>query len=255
MMVVNSELTTCGPGLTSRCGADILDRTSECLLTNAGCWKMKTTRAAEKNTGPRRMTSLERRRQIVDVAGRLFSRKGFKGTTTREIAREAGISEATIFKYFARKEALFEAIIDRCCNDESGNLTLMKKLDGKQGREAFEEVVEFFMERYAEDPSFARLLMFSALEREKFSEIFFRSKGMEVLGYLSRQIEEMMEKGIFRPLDPELCARAFLGMVIHYCMVQEIFGFKRFFDRPRAVVAETFVDIFLNGMVTRERHK
>jgi TetR/AcrR family transcriptional regulator len=201
----------------------------------------------------KRMSGEERKAQIVKVASRLFSRKGFKGTSTREIAKRARISEATIFKHFSRKEALYSAIIDRCCNDNEGRLLLMKSIEGKAGRELFKGVAAFFIERYREDPSFARLLMFSALEGRMFSDIFMKSKGMETVDSLSGHIKGLIRAGHFKRRDPTLSARAFLGMVFHYCMVQEIYGFKRFFDRPPEVVAETFVDIFINGMKKEPR--
>ena len=59
-----------------------------------------------------RLSGEERRRQIVETAVDLFSRKGFRGTTTREIAEAAGISEAMIFKHFATKRELYSAIIE-----------------------------------------------------------------------------------------------------------------------------------------------
>src|SRR5919206_4747957 len=59
-----------------------------------------------------RMAAEERRLQIVRVAMRLFSERGFRGTTTKEIAQAAGVSEAIIFRHFATKEDLYSAIID-----------------------------------------------------------------------------------------------------------------------------------------------
>src|ERR671939_383545 len=53
-----------------------------------------------------------RRLQIAQVALRLFSERGFRGTTTKEIAQAAGVSEAIIFRHFATKEELYTAIID-----------------------------------------------------------------------------------------------------------------------------------------------
>src|SRR5688572_516282 len=59
-----------------------------------------------------RMCADDRRHQIVQVAMRLFSERGFRGTTTKEIAQAAGVSEAIIFRHFATKEDLYTAIID-----------------------------------------------------------------------------------------------------------------------------------------------
>ena len=59
-----------------------------------------------------RLTGEERRRVIVEAAVALFSQKGFRGTTTKEIAEAAGCSEATIFKHFATKHELYSAILE-----------------------------------------------------------------------------------------------------------------------------------------------
>ena len=59
-----------------------------------------------------RMPAEDRRRQIIGVAIRLFSQKGFRGTTTKEIAAAAGVNEAIIFRHFVTKSELYSAMID-----------------------------------------------------------------------------------------------------------------------------------------------
>src|SRR5215207_2645801 len=68
--------------------------------------------AAHPQPAAGRMCADERRLQIAEVAMRLFSERGFRGTTTKEIAQAAGVSEAIIFRHFATKEELYTAIID-----------------------------------------------------------------------------------------------------------------------------------------------
>src|SRR3990170_7941304 len=82
----------------------------------------------------KRLTAEKRSAQIVKVAMRLFSQKGFKGTTTREIAKQAGVSEAIIFKHFAKKEELFSAIINGQCNDSEGQSFFLYKIVGEKRR-------------------------------------------------------------------------------------------------------------------------
>jgi AcrR family transcriptional regulator len=61
-----------------------------------------------------RLAPAARRDSIVAAAVPLFARKGFAGTTTREIAEAAGVSEALVFKHFATKTALYDAILESC---------------------------------------------------------------------------------------------------------------------------------------------
>ncbi|HAM98651.1 MAG TPA: TetR/AcrR family transcriptional regulator [Marinilabiliales bacterium] len=50
---------------------------------------------------------------ILETARKLFSQKGFKAVTTREIAKEANVNEVTVFRIFQSKEILFEHVISQ----------------------------------------------------------------------------------------------------------------------------------------------
>lgn len=57
------------------------------------------------------MSAEDRRAQIIDSARRVFAANGFAATRTRDIASEAGINEAMIYRHFPSKEELFEASV------------------------------------------------------------------------------------------------------------------------------------------------
>jgi AcrR family transcriptional regulator len=61
-----------------------------------------------------RLPSRERRRAIVAAVKGTFADKGFDGTTTRELARAAGVSEALLYKHFPSKESLYGAMLNAC---------------------------------------------------------------------------------------------------------------------------------------------
>jgi AcrR family transcriptional regulator len=64
-----------------------------------------------------KLSSEERREAIIKAVRRVFAEKGFHGTTTRELARAAEVSEALLFKHFPNKEALYSAMM-RFCKQE-----------------------------------------------------------------------------------------------------------------------------------------
>src|SRR3984893_16114283 len=80
---------------------------------------------------PGKMSSEQRRAAIVKAVSLVFAEKGFDGTTTRELADAAGVSEALLFKHFPNKEALFTAISTSCCNhqNDDGRLARLKALE------------------------------------------------------------------------------------------------------------------------------
>jgi AcrR family transcriptional regulator len=59
-----------------------------------------------------RLPAAERRARILASATPVFARRGFEGTTTRDLARAAGVSEPILYRHFPSKEALFDAVFD-----------------------------------------------------------------------------------------------------------------------------------------------
>lgn len=68
-----------------------------------------------------RLSAQQRKAAIVQAALPLFARKGYAETTTKDLARAAGVSEPLIYKHFPSKEALYVEIQNLCCqgNDPS----------------------------------------------------------------------------------------------------------------------------------------
>jgi AcrR family transcriptional regulator len=69
---------------------------------------------SQKAKSAGRLTSVQRRAAIVQAVRRVFAENGFHGTTTRELAQAADVSEALLFKHFPNKEALYAAIQVSC---------------------------------------------------------------------------------------------------------------------------------------------
>jgi AcrR family transcriptional regulator len=64
------------------------------------------------SVAPVRMAAADRRRHLVETALRVFSEGSYRGTTTAEIARAAGISEPILYRHFASKRELYLAALD-----------------------------------------------------------------------------------------------------------------------------------------------
>lgn len=61
-----------------------------------------------------RLSAVARKEAIVEAVQDVFAEKGFDGTTTRELAKAAGVSEALLYKHFPSKESLYAAMLDGC---------------------------------------------------------------------------------------------------------------------------------------------
>jgi len=196
----------------------------------------------------RRLSSEERRSQIVRISADLFSKKGFKGTTTKAIAKEVGISEAMIFRYFPTKDDLYNAIIiDKVGDTEDLSLPI-EAANQRDDYKVFETLANYLLEKNEGDPTFLRLLQFSILEEHRLSDIFFKTHIRRKTQFLSDYVEQRIVEGAFRNMPPFLIARGFLGMVVQYIMGKEIFWKEEEFLYPRKEIVETFVNIFLEGI-------
>jgi AcrR family transcriptional regulator len=195
-----------------------------------------------------RLKGEERRQMIIEAALALFSRKGFRGTTTREIAEAAGCSEATIFKYFATKDELYSAILEANATIEETLAKASQAAAQKDDAGVFRAVGLEALIRTEQEPALMRLLLYSALEGHELSHLFFESKVRRLHGFLSGYIGERISDGVFRPVNPLVAARGFVGMIVHYLLIHEIFGVKRPAGVLPAQVVETFVTLFLDGM-------
>lgn len=77
-----------------------------------------------------RLPGDERRGRILDAALRVFAERGFHGTTTRALAKEAGVSEALMFRHFPTKEDLYLALQMHCCQAKaSEKAEMLEKLE------------------------------------------------------------------------------------------------------------------------------
>jgi AcrR family transcriptional regulator len=195
-----------------------------------------------------RLTGEERRRVIVEAAVALFSQKGFRGTTTKEIAETAGCSEATIFKHFATKEELYSAILEAKSRIEETLAKAAHAAASKDDIGVFRAVGLESLIRTEQDPSLMRLLLFSALEGHNLSHLFFESKVRGLHEFLSGYIKSRIADGAFQPVDPLLAARGFVGMIAHYLLIHEIFEVKRPAGLLPEHVVDTFVTLFLQGI-------
>ena len=203
-----------------------------------------------------RMTGDKRREQILQTAVALFSQRGFKGTTTKEIARAAGVSEAMVFRHFATKDELYGAILhNKGCRDGvhrfpwEENETLQKAIEQKDDFAVFYNIALDAMNKHQADEGFMRLLFYSALEEHALAERFFNEFISRVYEFIGGYVEERQRDGAFRDLNPQIAVRAFLGMLIHHSLNNILWDKKRvILNISNEEAAKNFAEILLRGI-------
>ena len=200
----------------------------------------------------KRLSQPERRHQIIDVAISHFASKGFKGATTRAIARAAGVSEAIIFRHFATKEDLYDAII----NDTVARwLHFWEQEDSPGDSDDLESMLRhfacFYIQRNRRDPTFIRLMMYSALEDHKFREKFFTIYTSPSMRAIRQAIEEGISQGRFRDVDVQLTLRSFFWALLHYCISRFIASHENVDRAEDRKMIDNLVQIFMDALTVR----
>lgn len=196
----------------------------------------------------KRVSAEKRHRQIIKTAMKLFSQKGFKGTTTKDIAKKVSINEAILYRHFKTKKDLYQAIINTACSEKEKPLIHQELIDKKDDVVVFKTIALEIMKRLEKNQTFMRLFLFSALEGHKLSNMFFKTRIMKVFENLADYLKKRMDEGAIKKMNPKLAARSFIGMLIYFMLVQEIYGGKKVETFKKEEVANVFVDIFLKGM-------
>jgi AcrR family transcriptional regulator len=99
-----------------------------------------------------RLASEDRRKAIVEAVRGVFAENGFHGTTTRELAKTAGVSEALIYKHFPSKQFLYMAMLEACANGRSF-AEFNRILALQPSTSTLVIMVHFTMAHYVEAPS------------------------------------------------------------------------------------------------------
>ncbi len=186
------------------------------------------------------------REKILDAGLRLFSKKGFLGTTTKEIAKKAGVAELTVFRHFSSKERLFEEMVQ----SYSFLPALKDLLPGIKDLgydDALYEIAKRFLARLSERTELIKIMHSEIhLYPAKVKEIYHNIID-EIFKTLASYFRELQEKGLLRGFQPELGARAFLGMLFAYFNAQEIMMRKQHMPADTEEVIREYVDLFVHG--------
>jgi AcrR family transcriptional regulator len=200
------------------------------------------------------MAGEERRLQILAVAVSLFSQRGFRGTTTKEIAQAAGVSEAMVFRHFATKEELYAAILDhKACSHSNFEPAAMAAdaIRRKDDRGVFESLARGALDHHEHDPEFQRLLLHSALEKHELAQMFFDKFVLKVYEFLGSYIRERQREGALIEIDPAIVVRSFIGMVMHHSLNNNLWDpNRRLLNISNEQAARNFTNILLDGIAT-----
>ncbi|MGQ9859944.1 MAG: TetR/AcrR family transcriptional regulator [Thermodesulfobacteriota bacterium] len=186
----------------------------------------------------------QRKEQILKAAERVFARKGFQESTVSDVAREAGLSEATIYEYFPSKEELLFSIPGE--TTRKGKEILEFHLQYVRGAaNKIRSIIYHYLSFYQNNPDYAAIAMLVLKQNRKFIETEAYQMVREGSRVILRVVEEGIASGEFSPhINPFLVRSVILGTIENILIRKLLHG------KPEDLVAfvDPLTDLVIRGI-------
>src|SRR6266516_3551884 len=187
-----------------------------------------------------------RRNQILDAATKVFAEKGFHPTTIKDIAREAGIADGTIYNYFENKTALMLGIFDRLNESDQRDADFSK----------FSEVdFRSFMKAYLRPRltvlqagifEVFRVVLSEIMVNQELRELYYRKIVEPTFTMAEKYSQQWAAQHIIKPINISLAMRAIAGMVLGL-ILERIMG-DRTLESKWDELPDFLTDMILDGL-------
>ncbi|KAB8319837.1 TetR/AcrR family transcriptional regulator [Tolypothrix campylonemoides VB511288] len=151
--------------------------------------------------------------EILNAAEQEFAKQGFMAAKTEAIAAQTGVTKAMIYYYFASKEGLYKAMLERAFTK---HLQPLEKFDFAQlsPEEALATFLREVLQQLSRNLNLATILFLEALQNK--GKFYPQETGELLYGTLQRILERGIEEGCFRTLDPRHTAVNIMGTCVFY---------------------------------------
>jgi len=189
------------------------------------------------------MCNLNSEDKILNASLVLFSQKGFNAVTTKEIAKEAGVSEMTLFRHFESKQNLFEKVFDRFVSSPKF-LALFENLEWDLERD-LNKICSYYQDTLFKNQKIILMYLKNEELNPEFDATLYKFPH-ELKKLLSRYFEEMGNRGVIAE-NPDVLANNFLatnfGLFITFLVMN-----KFTFETDILPCVSSYVKIFAKGI-------
>ena len=186
------------------------------------------------------------RRRIVAAAGDLFEKNGYTRCTTRAIAREAGVTEVTLFRHFASKESLFKAVMELF-----GSTFIVRSIESRltgDYRSDLMMIGSFFIDVMLKRADRVALAMCEAKHFPGMRAMIAQIPA-ELWQVLARYLQRKMEEGVVRQLHAGAVAQSFFAAFYTYGLQRKILQLEPQPPISQDEFVAQIVDVFVKGTI------
>ena len=142
----------------------------------------------------------ESRREILRVAEEIFARKGYSGTSTREIAEAAGVTKGLLFYHFQTKERLYLTVIESIM--KALHQIAVPPTDSVDRIAHIRTFIDGWTDLLAEHPHIPKLIVRELMDEGKFQRKIIDEYMKPLYDFGYDFVKAGIAEGVFRPIDP-----------------------------------------------------
>ncbi|NQT71279.1 MAG: TetR/AcrR family transcriptional regulator [Chloroflexi bacterium] len=194
----------------------------------------------------------QRKRQILDAALTVFSRKSFGAVTIPDISQEAGVAVGTIYNYFDNKHDLLLSLV-RTYLITGPLVDLVARPPQWDDAEFMSSFLENRLTSGAENIG-RFFFLFNEIQRNReLRDEYMADILTPLLKVLEKRVESGVASGAFHSSNPEVAARGLVGMILGFSLLRQIEGDRSPFQSTSndEIVTEV-TNLLLNGLLSRK---
>jgi AcrR family transcriptional regulator len=173
--------------------------------------------------------------KIVHAATALFSEQGYRGTSTKDIARLADVSEVTIYRYFEHKEDIFWSALGSSFDSIKPRFdSLGKELQHQAPEVALPQIFTLLADATIYSPALLRLVIVAFMEHRGKAEAICHQQLSPLFSAITAYLAKNIEEGKIRDLNPAMVTLAIATTVIvrpQLAKLSEIYKMQRLTGR------------------------
>jgi len=191
----------------------------------------------------------ETRTRILHAAQQLFARQGYDATTTRDLARAAGVAEGTLFRHFDHKKSILVEIATQGWVEILTDLLM--ELSEMASYRAISQVMHKRMSNLKQNADMMRVCFMEAQFHPELRDRIQVEVITKMMDVTEAFFQTAIDRGVYRPINPRVIARVFLGMFAISGFSELTIMEPNISPRELQEMAEGIADIFLNGVLDK----
>ncbi|MGE5631661.1 MAG: TetR/AcrR family transcriptional regulator [Caulobacteraceae bacterium] len=195
-------------------------------------------------------SSNETQEKILNAAIKHFAQKGYHGAKTADIARDSGVAEGTVFKYYSTKKGILRAVLNKIIHETVPQIVMSlpsgvaEITSAAEPKAAAREFIKTVILKISNNVDSFKIIVNELQYHEDLKKEYLQQFVPRVIKNIEELFKIGVTKGIFKDINPHTAARSFMGMMAMIVLESNVLKSKLDLDQELDLI----IDIYLNGV-------